>query len=186
MIAELYTNNLCSISVTPPRLEDTIWQSVYAVLSLCLYYWKKKYPQRNYKVNWIAYCIGHIVNITTMCTDIDQLMSAYFVSGVGENTNHKSSVLCNRYIIWCKYEVWKKTHCAPVAYYTLVTVCLCLEYVCRIGWYTFEEPFYTSLFFTIWCIYPQDNNMERNWCPEILWSYQFYSAAKLCLIWNNF
>lgn len=33
------------------------------------------------------------------CTDRDKLTSAYFVSGVGEDTNHKSSVLCNQFII---------------------------------------------------------------------------------------
>lgn len=38
------------------------------------------------------------------CTDRDKLTSAYFVSGVGEDTNHKSSVLCNQFIIRCKYE----------------------------------------------------------------------------------
>lgn len=76
-----------------------------------------------------------------------------------QTTNQVYYVTSTLFDVNMKYE---KTHCAPVASYTLVTVCLSLEYVCRNGWYTFEEPFYTSLFFTIWCIYPQDNKMERN------------------------
>lgn len=75
-------------------------------LSLYLYYWKKELQGE------LDCLIRPFVNIMTFCTDRDNLKSAYFVRGVGEYTSHKSSVICNQFIIGCKYE---KTHCAPLA-----------------------------------------------------------------------
>lgn len=73
------------------------------------------------------------------------LTSAYFVSSVGDDTNHKSSVSCNQFINWCKYDN-KKSHCAPLAKYTFFTVCLSLDYVCRNGCHSFEGPFFYTSF----------------------------------------
>lgn len=97
MITVLCTNTLCNISVTPPRLEDTFWQSLYTFwVYVCITGKNELQGELDCLVR--PFCKYH------NCTDRDKLTSAYFVSGVGEDTNHKSSVLCNQFIIWCKYE----------------------------------------------------------------------------------
>lgn len=120
---------------------------------------EKNKNERNYKVNWIAY-YGHFVNILTICPDRDRLTSAYFVSSVGDDTNHKSSVSCNQFVNWCKYDN-KISHCAPLAKHTFFTVCLSLDYVCRNGCHSFEGPFFYTSFFTLFGLFIHRMTLSR-------------------------
>lgn len=79
------------------------------------------------------------------CTDRDKLTSAYILSVVWEKTQTTNQVY---YVISLSNNVnmTKLSHCAPLATYTFVTVCLSLEYVCRNGCHSFEGFFYTTYF----------------------------------------
>lgn len=92
------------------------------------------------------------VNIRTVRTDRDKLTSAYFVSNVGDDTNHKSSVSCNQLINRCKWQ--NLSHCAPLAKYTFFTVCLSLDCMCRNDCHSFFlGTFFYPSFFTLFGLF---------------------------------
>lgn len=105
-----------------------------------MYYWKKRKELQG-ELDCLVWPFCKYLN----CTDRDKLTSAYILSVVWEKTQTTNQVY---YVISLSNNVnmTNLSHCAPLATYTFVTVCLSLEYVCRNGCHFFEGFFYTTFF----------------------------------------
>lgn len=127
MIKVLYTNTLCNISVIPPRLEDTFWQSLYTFVLL-------------ETMKGITRWIGLLS--TAICVLTEASWRLHILSVVWERTETTTQAY---HVIISFLDVNIKSHCAPLAYYTFVTVCLSLGCLCRNGCHSFESPFFIQL-----------------------------------------